>query len=86
MKFKVVEDITNEKHEEEEEVISCVVDQAVSQIGPTDEVMIKYRAYPIFCAVRLSEYEISDRVCSVVNAATYFTNTLFSNCWWLLKK
>ena len=55
--------MTNEEHEEDEEVISCVVDEAVSQIGPTDEVMIKNRAYPIFCAVCLSEYEISDRVC-----------------------
>jgi len=53
IKFKVVEDMTNEEHEEDEEVISCVVDEAVSQIGPTDEVMIKNRAYPIFCAVCL---------------------------------
>ena len=36
LKFKVDEDITNEEQEEDEEVISCVVYEAVTQIGPTD--------------------------------------------------
>jgi len=36
LKFKVDEDIPNEEQEEDEEVISCVVYEAVTQIGPTD--------------------------------------------------
>ncbi|KAL3767397.1 hypothetical protein ACHAW5_007657 [Stephanodiscus triporus] len=43
--------------------VSCTKDEAGEKNGPVDEIVPEKRAVPIFCAVCLAKYEISDRVC-----------------------
>ena len=60
------DDINNgERGQGEEGVssVSCTTDEAGEVNDPVDEVLTEERAVPIFCAICLTKYEISDRVC-----------------------
>jgi hypothetical protein len=55
--------INNGERVRGEEDVSCTKDEAGEVNGLVDEALIEERAVPIFCAVCLTEYEISHRVC-----------------------
>ena len=52
-----------EKGQGEVGAVSCTKDEAGDANDPVDELVSEERAVPIFCAVCLAKYEISDRVC-----------------------
>jgi hypothetical protein len=62
-KSKVGQDINIVEKEQIEGGVSCTKDEAGDANDPVDELVSEERAVPIFCAVCLAKYEISDRVC-----------------------
>jgi hypothetical protein len=60
---KVGQDFNNEENGRAEGGVSCSTDEAGKLNNPVDEGVTERRAVPIFCAVCLMKYEISDRVC-----------------------